>query len=99
MPTDLYEVLGVGRNAKEDGVEGGVVDAAFGAEREVRLRAAVMCATCAGSGARPGTTPVTCTECAGAGQVRRVRQSILGQMVTATTCPRCGGIGEEIASV
>jgi len=30
--------------------------------------------------------------------MRRVRQSILGQMVTASPCPKCGGTGEEIAS-
>ena len=73
-------------------------EAVFGAQREVSLRAPVACATCEGSGARPGTTPVTCSNCAGTGEVRRVRQSILGQMVTASPCPRCGGLGREITS-
>ena len=58
----------------------------------------MTCGTCGGLGARPGTTPITCTTCRGAGEVRRVRQSILGQMVTASPCPRCGGTGEEIPS-
>ncbi len=68
-------------------------EAVFGATKQASLRLPVTCATCTGSGARPGTAPVTCTECGGAGQVRRVRQSILGQMVTAGPCPRCGGVG------
>jgi molecular chaperone DnaJ len=73
-------------------------DAVFGAEHEMHIRVLQRCATCEGSGARPGTTPVTCSVCQGAGEVRRVRQSILGQMVTAGPCPQCGGLGEEIPS-
>lgn len=72
-------------------------EAVFGVAREVSLRAPVRCATCEGSGAKPGTAPVTCVECNGVGQVRRVRQSILGQMVTAGPCPRCGGAGKIVA--
>ena len=72
--------------------------AVFGAEKELDVRLPVACATCSGSGAQPGTTPTTCSQCNGSGEVRRVRQSILGQMVTASPCPRCAGMGEEIAS-
>ena len=72
--------------------------AVFGAEDEVRVRAPVVCDTCDGAGAAPGTSPVTCTQCRGTGEVRRVRQSVLGQMVTAAACSRCGGTGEEIPS-
>jgi molecular chaperone DnaJ len=56
----------------------------------------VRCADCGGSGAAPGTEPITCLECAGTGQVRRVRQSLLGQMVTAGPCPRCNGSGQIV---
>ena len=56
----------------------------------------VPCDTCEGSGARPGTTAVRCPECQGAGELRRVRQSILGQVVTAVPCGRCQGRGETI---
>ena len=73
-------------------------EAVFGAEPEVTVRSAVACDACAGSGARAGTSPVTCTGCRGTGEVRRVRQSILGQMVTSSPCPTCGGIGEEVTS-
>ena len=73
-------------------------EAVFGAEPEIHFRAPVVCETCEGSGARAGTAPVTCSGCGGSGEVRRVRQSILGQMVTAGPCPECGGMGEKIAS-
>ena len=71
-------------------------DAVFGAQREVTLRVPVSCSTCEGSGARPGTNPSTCQTCGGTGELRRVRQSILGQMVTASPCHRCGGLGQQI---
>jgi molecular chaperone DnaJ len=73
-------------------------EAVFGAQKPVSVRTAVPCDTCEGTGAAKGTSPRTCSECGGAGQVRRVRQSILGQMVTASPCPRCQGLGEMIDS-
>jgi molecular chaperone DnaJ len=73
-------------------------DAAFGATHEVTvtLRSAARPAT--DRGARPGTSPVPCVECAGLGEVRRVRNSILGQMVTSMPCSRCNGMGSRIES-
>ncbi len=72
--------------------------AVFGATMPVSVRTATRCDDCAGTGAAEGTRPVTCSECNGRGQVQRVRQSLLGQMVTTSACPRCGGAGEVIAS-
>ena len=71
-------------------------EAVFGVAKEVTVRVPVPCSTCDATGAKPGTSPITCTECGGAGQVRRVRQSILGQMVTAGPCTRCGGSGQLV---
>ncbi len=71
-------------------------EAVFGVRRDVTLDGLVACATCGGSGARPGTSAIRCPECAGAGELRRVRQSILGQVVTAVPCPRCQGLGEAV---
>jgi len=79
-------------------VELGFRDAVFGTQREVAIEAPVACGACGGSGARPGTTAVRCPDCQGAGELRRVRQSILGQVVTAVPCNRCQGLGESIAS-
>jgi len=73
-------------------------EAVFGVTREISTDALVACATCEGSGARAGTTAVSCPECKGSGELRRVRQSILGQVVTAVPCRRCNGMGEVIAS-
>src|SRR4249919_1995520 len=72
--------------------------AVFGTTVPVTVRTAMACETCGGSGATPGTEPVTCSECNGVGQVRRVRQSLLGQMVTAGPCPRCSGFGKVVVT-
>jgi molecular chaperone DnaJ len=70
----------------------------FGAQIPVELKLPQRCETCDGSVAGEGTKPVACSECDGAGQVRRVRQSVLGQMVSSSPCPRCGGLGEVITT-
>ena len=73
-------------------------EAVFGCEHQVSVRTAVACAACAATGAADGTEPVTCYECQGTGQVQRIRQSLIGQMVTSSPCARCGGSGEIIAT-
>jgi molecular chaperone DnaJ len=72
--------------------------AVFGATVPVTLRLPRRCDTCDGTGAGSGTKPVTCVDCQGSGQVQRVRQSLLGQMVTTSPCPRCGGLGQVIVT-
>ena len=73
-------------------------EAAFGATKPVELRMPVECERCHGSGCEPGTHPSTCRTCGGAGEVRTVRRTILGQMMTATPCTACRGTGREILS-
>jgi molecular chaperone DnaJ len=73
-----------------------LAEAAFGAHREVPVDTAVVCPTCQGSCARPGTAPVTCTVCGGRGQVQRVTRSFLGQMMTTQPCAACHGFGTVI---
>jgi len=73
-------------------------EAVFGVSKDVRVRAAAACGRCGGSGAKQGTEPTVCSRCNGSGQQRTVRQSLLGQLVTATTCPVCAGSGQEVRS-
>lgn len=73
-------------------------EAVFGVQKDVTLRLPVACSTCSGTGAKPGTTASTCPVCNGAGQVRRVAQSILGRMVTTAPCDRCRGEGKIITT-
>lgn len=72
--------------------------AVFGGTVPVTLRLPQACSDCRGSGAAPGTSPVTCSECNGRGQIQRVRQSLLGQMVTTGACPRCAGAGQVVVT-
>lgn len=73
-------------------------EAVFGTEKEIDVPRLETCPRCKGSGAEPGTQPVRCPECGGAGEVRRVQQSILGSFVSVTTCPRCEGTGEVVTT-
>jgi molecular chaperone DnaJ len=70
--------------------------AVFGGEHPITVRTAIACETCEATGTAPGSSAQACAQCGGSGQVRRVRQSILGQMVTAGACPQCGGLGQVI---
>ncbi len=72
--------------------------AVFGDEIDVSLKLPTRCGDCDGSGAGEGTKPVTCSDCGGSGQIQRVRQSLLGQMVTASPCGRCGGLGQIVTT-
>jgi molecular chaperone DnaJ len=71
-------------------------EAAAGVEKEVEIVNLIECSTCGGSGAAPGTYPTRCSRCGGAGEIRNVRRTVFGDVMTATTCPQCRGSGEEI---
>ncbi|HEX4941645.1 MAG TPA: molecular chaperone DnaJ [Actinomycetota bacterium] len=71
-------------------------ESVFGVEQRLEIERLAACGRCGGSGARPGTSPVTCRTCGGAGEVQAVRRSIFGTVMTATPCVACGGTGEEI---
>ncbi|MCB0996192.1 MAG: molecular chaperone DnaJ [Acidimicrobiales bacterium] len=70
--------------------------AVLGGEAEVGVRVQVPCEPCEGSGAAEGTGAISCSVCGGSGQVRQVRQSLLGQMVTASVCRNCEGQGQVV---
>lgn len=71
-------------------------EAALGTERTLRLKILDRCDRCGGGGAEPGTTPVRCPACGGAGQVRHVQRSMLGQFVSVRPCPECEGEGRVV---
>ncbi len=71
-------------------------EAVFGGEKEIRLNHLETCQACKGSGAKPGTRPVTCSTCNGVGQVRRSTRTPFGSFTQLTTCPTCGGTGGVI---
>ncbi len=73
-------------------------EAARGAQRSVRVKVLDPCEACDGTGAEAGTRPERCTTCGGAGQVRQVQRSMLGQFVSVRPCPSCNGAGESISS-
>ena len=70
----------------------------FGAQVTVQVRTYIACGECEGTGVGAGTRPVECSDCGGVGQVRRVRNSMLGQMVTTGPCPRCAGTGQVVVT-
>ena len=71
-------------------------EAAFGCTKEIELVLKDECATCHGSGAKPGTSKVRCSKCGGKGRVVMTQQSFFGTVQNVTTCPDCQGTGEII---
>ncbi len=70
--------------------------AVFGGHEDLTYDTAILCATCDGDGARPGTGTRTCEVCHGTGQVQQVQRSFLGQVMTTRPCSACRGFGETI---
>ena len=72
-------------------------EAAFGVEKEITIPREEVCETCHGSGAKPGTEPVTCKTCNGTGQVRTQQSTILGSFTSTRPCSTCRGTGKVIS--
>jgi molecular chaperone DnaJ len=101
---DIFgEIFGQGRGARGNGVFRGadlrynlelsLEEAARGTEAKIRVPTLEQCATCHGTGAKPGTSPKTCTSCGGRGEVR-VSQ---GFFSIQQTCPSCHGTGKVVS--
>lgn len=100
---DIFgDIFGGGRGGQRNNVYRGadlrynmeisLEDAAKGTESKIRIPVQASCETCNGSGAKKGTSPVTCTTCAGHGQVRMQQ----GFFSVQQTCPKCHGSGKMI---
>ena len=73
-------------------------EAVFGTEKEFEILRVEVCSRCSGTKSEPGSSPVTCSSCDGAGQVRRAHQSIFGQFVQVVACNTCRGEGAVITN-
>ncbi|NYG60665.1 molecular chaperone DnaJ [Nocardioides daedukensis] len=73
-----------------------LAEAAFGVTHELKVDTAIVCDACTGSGAAPGSKPVTCETCRGAGEVAQVQRSFLGEIRTLRPCAACRGFGTTI---
>ena len=71
-------------------------EAVFGCNKELEITLKDECEKCKGTGAKPGTQPVTCTKCNGTGQVVYSQQSMFGMVRNVQTCPDCNGTGKII---
>jgi len=71
-------------------------EVAAGVRKTVRVSLQDLCEKCSGTGSADGSAPVACGTCGGAGEVRRVQRSILGQLVSVAPCPTCGGEGTRV---
>ena len=68
-------------------------DAAFGVKTEIDFPGSAVCETCKGTGAKPGTSPKTCTKCKGSGEIRHTRSFGFTHFTQVEPCKQCGGTG------
>ncbi len=71
-------------------------EAIFGCEKEIELVLKDECQTCHTTGAKPGTTPETCSKCGGKGKVMFSQQSLFGMVQNVRECPDCRGTGKIV---
>ncbi|KRL68759.1 chaperone protein dnaJ [Lentilactobacillus parakefiri DSM 10551] len=71
-------------------------EAIFGKKTVIKYNREAQCQTCGGTGAKPGTSPVTCSNCGGRGYVTTETNTPLGRMQSRQVCPVCHGTGKEI---
>lgn len=71
-------------------------EAVFGVEKKINIKHLRPCTTCSGSGAAPGSQPVTCTGCGGHGQVRQTSSTFFGHFSQIVVCPTCSGEGTKV---
>jgi molecular chaperone DnaJ len=73
-----------------------LVEAASGVKRTIPFQVAAPCDRCAGVGAEPGSSPITCPACEGTGYVQQISRGSFGRFVRTQGCPRCNGSGRIV---
>jgi molecular chaperone DnaJ len=77
-------------------IEISLENAYSGLETMIRIPRSETCENCNGSGAKPGTKPISCPRCGGSGQIRASQRTAFGMFTQVTTCNKCGGQGTYI---
>jgi molecular chaperone DnaJ len=72
-------------------IEISLEDAFKGVSTEIQIPRTEVCPTCQGSGAAPGTSPITCPQCKGSGELRSSRRTAFGVFTQVSVCPKCRG--------
>ena len=75
-----------------------LADVADGVTTSVQFQCPVVCERCDGNGAEPGSYPTRCSVCDGVGEVRQMRRSLLGQVITSAPCDACRGVGSIVSN-
>jgi molecular chaperone DnaJ len=99
--SDVFDMFGMGGGRRSGPPRGSDIEtrlsitlkeAATGVAKEIKVLRNVVCSTCAGSGAAPGTEPERCQHCGGRGQVMHAQ----GFLMISSTCPVCRGEGKIV---
>ncbi len=69
-----------------------------GVTKKIKVKKQIKCHECGGNGAKDSSSIKTCTTCNGAGVVRQLRNTFLGQMQTTGPCPNCNGTGTLVTA-
>lgn len=104
---DLFgDFFGGGRRSADNGPRKGASlragvritfeESISGCEKELEIVLKDECQTCHGTGAKPGTSPETCSKCGGKGKVMYSQQSLFGMVQNVQTCPECHGSGKVV---
>ncbi len=74
------------------------MEACMGVKRDIKINRLDKCPDCKGSGASAGSTPQTCPECGGRGQVKVAQRTPFGVISSQKTCTKCGGKGKIVSN-
>ncbi|MBP1591075.1 MAG: molecular chaperone DnaJ [Oscillospiraceae bacterium] len=74
------------------------MEACMGVKRDIKINRLDKCPDCKGTGASAGSTPQTCPECGGRGQVKVAQRTPFGVISSQKPCTKCGGKGKIVSN-